>query len=176
VFQLPLVLCERLLPRLRCKVARRCILQCDTGGLGLWLLDVEQRLGERGLRVVPRPLGAVALPPLAVHFSCESPCLTRKKGGETAHTHPLHAVGTFFATDSSTVIGGIAVANNTEFVAGAVSDRIINDLTFLARQPINLPVFMLREKDTAVILYGGLDGLEVLVSEGREGQRRRTCS
>jgi hypothetical protein len=71
---------------------------------------------------------------------------------------------------------GIAVANNTEVVAGAVSDRIINDLTFLARQPINLPVFMLREKDTAVILYGGLDGLEVLVSEGREGQRRRTCS
>jgi hypothetical protein len=68
----------------------------------------------------------------------------RKKGGETAHTHPLHAVGTFFATDSSTVIGGIAVADNTEFVAGAVSDRIINDLTFLARQPINLPPFMQR--------------------------------
>jgi hypothetical protein len=68
----------------------------------------------------------------------------RKKGGETAHTHPLHAVSTFFATDSSTVIGGIAVANNTELVAGAVSDRIINDLTFLARQPINLPPFMQR--------------------------------
>jgi hypothetical protein len=62
----------------------------------------------------------------------------RKKRGETAHTRLLHA------TDSSTVIGGIAVANNTEFVASAVSDRIINDLTFLARQPINLPVFMLR--------------------------------
>jgi hypothetical protein len=29
----------------------------------------------------------------------------RKKDGETAHTHLLHAVGTFFATDSSTVIG-----------------------------------------------------------------------
>jgi hypothetical protein len=68
----------------------------------------------------------------------------RKKDGETAHTHLLHAVGTFFATDSSTMIGGIAVANNTEFVAGAVSDQITNELTFLARQPINLPVFMLR--------------------------------
>jgi hypothetical protein len=68
----------------------------------------------------------------------------QKKSGETAHSRRLHAVGTFFATDSSTVIGGIAVANNTELVAGAVSDRIINDLTFLARQPINLPPFMQR--------------------------------
>jgi hypothetical protein len=77
----------------------------------------------------------------------------RKKGGEPAHSHLLHAVGTFFATDSSTVIGGIAVADNTEFVAGAVSDRISNDLTFLLRQPISLPIFSCCDRRTRASFF-----------------------
>ncbi len=65
-----------------------------------------------------------------------------EKGGESAHSHPLHSVGTIFATDSSTLGGRIALADNAEFVAGAASERIADHLNFVAQQRIQLPPFM----------------------------------
>src|SRR4030095_10081088 len=72
--QVTLVGVEGLLSRLRSEVSLRRLCQRDAA-YRLRRFDFEQRLRESRLRVVLRPLGAVALPPFAVHFSCESPCL-----------------------------------------------------------------------------------------------------
>ena len=64
-----------------------------------------------------------------------------KGGGDVTHAHPIHTVGsrTVVSTDSSTMIGGIVVADNTDLTAGAASDLLAVDLNFVAKQWVRLP-------------------------------------